>query len=353
MEPKLTIVISAHDPSRPVQRAVDSVLACAQAKALVVAHNLEPSALGLQADSRLEIMRVDGGKGFPGVPYNAGCSKVSTPYIGILASDDYFSPGALDALIMRIENDNADCVIVPLHFQGKRNISPLRTFRSRNLSANRDRLFYRTAPLGIFRTEFYKSAVPLEEDLNTGEDMSTSAYLWTQAKRISYYKEDPSYFVTDEAETRASAGNYSLNTAGEGWLRVWKQPFVQNWNKSQKISLSVKLVRTNLLQVLMRNHASISNEDLTWSQNFLALLDTKAPGWQNAFEGTELDIIRAVRGGSIKELQLELSKPSTFKFSLFKAIACHDSLSRWGLEEKLQGYFDALSGRIKLRLSKS
>ena len=70
--PAVEIVVRVHDTSRPVRRAVSSVLEYPQAGAVVVAHGLSPDALDLPKDPRIRIVHEPDGLGFPGVASNAG-----------------------------------------------------------------------------------------------------------------------------------------------------------------------------------------------------------------------------------------------------------------------------------------
>lgn len=241
---KLQIVIAVHTTDRPIGRAVDSVLSTPQSGVIVVAHGLKTSDLRLPANNRLAVIECPGGQGFPGVPFNQGIANCHAPLIGIMGSDDWFESGALSRMVQRLETDKADAVIAPLQ-HGRTN--PL-TLRHKNLQASRDRLFYRTAPLGLFRKSILQnSRYSLSEDVHTGEDFTTSVRLWTDGHRVSYYAEDPAYVVGDDAKSRVTTSPRSLQDSLLALNQLVDRDWVRRLRPADQNSLAVKLLRVHIL----------------------------------------------------------------------------------------------------------
>ncbi|WP_166986753.1 glycosyltransferase family 2 protein [Canibacter zhoujuaniae] len=327
MEQQIDIVIAAHDPARPVQRAVDSVLACPAARVILVAHNTDPTAFGLKEHPRLIFMRLDGSPGIPGAPKNAGLARANLPWVGLLDSDDYFEEGALEAMLQHAIAENADAVLAPLLIVGNRHRSRLPSLRSSGLTAVRDELFYRTGPLGIFKQQLMNDAPDFNTCYKTGEDLRVTAYLWSNARNIVFHWNDPAYVVTNDAHTRASTTKRSIAETGAPWLAVWDEPFIANWPKRLKVALATKLLRANYLQF---DRSNLSADEETWAENFLKRLREVAP---LAFK-------------HIAEYEWN-GQPH--KFSLRDLLFYRHSISRWEFIKKIQWMQDAaaeLKGKL-------
>jgi hypothetical protein len=74
-----------------------------------------------------------------------------------------------------------------------------RPFRHRRLDAVRDRLAYRTAPLGLLATDLIGDSA-LTTGLTTGEDIAFALRVWFSGARISFDRRGPGYLVHDEAD---------------------------------------------------------------------------------------------------------------------------------------------------------
>ena len=251
--PAVEVVVRVHDASRPIRRAVTSVLDYPQAGVVVVAHGVLPEALDLPQDSRVRIVHEPDGVGFPGVASNAGFQACKAQYVGLLDSDDFYEPGALATLHRRAVEDQADVVLAPLKVESQRTLLPL-TFRSRNLRAERDRLFYRTAPLGLVRREVMQNPdFRFDETVRVGEDMRVSALLWTTDLNISYHFRDPCYVVTDEAEQRVTMEGRSSEEALAATNKLLDEEWVQALPSRTKTALAAKILRVHLLASAVRS----------------------------------------------------------------------------------------------------
>lgn len=295
------IVIPVHDLERPLRRAVDSVLRDPQAGVVVVAHNLEPRQLDLPDSDRLETVTVVGHDGRPGACFNAGVAHARAPWVGIMGSDDFFEPGATQAMRRRAEEHGADSVLAPLYTQGKRNKSRLPTVRRSNLQAARDRLFYRTAPLGIHRRELLqRSGMHFDEDVRTGEDIRVSAALWTSASSISYHWDDPAYVVTADAPTRLTRSPLHLETTGVAWARIWDEEWVAGWGTRLRHALAVKIAKVHLAGALAARpapeHWRTGEEE--WLRTYLVRLRKEDRHFDRPLDEPLRGALRALEAGA-------------------------------------------------------
>lgn len=246
------IVISTHRADRPVRRAVNSVLDCPSAGVVVVAHGLDPSLLDLPTNDRVEVIGVSDGLGYPGVPFNAGLMHTAAPWIGRLDSDDWYEPGAVEAMLSHAKQDDQDGVIAPIRVEpsATNEIAPA-SWRRKNLKPGRDHMYFRTAPFGLFKSELLKNPTYMyKEDVPAGEDVVNGAALWTSGLRFSFYPQDPAYVVTQEAPERASSVKRPLSEHASEWRELWAHPVIQRAKRAERKALAYKMVQMHVLPMI-------------------------------------------------------------------------------------------------------
>lgn len=205
------IVIGVHNGSRPVERAVSSVLRnTSRVRATVVAHNHPRVAvlerLGtLAEDPRVQVLELHDGVRSPANPYNFALERSSAEFVGVLGSDDELAAGALDAWLAIAHRDAADVVIAPIWRvnTGAVPAPRVRARRKSELDGDRDRLFERTAPLGIWRRTTFQSLRFLE-GLPRGIDHEFGLELWFSGRNISFDASTPPYLEHDDQSDRVT-----------------------------------------------------------------------------------------------------------------------------------------------------
>ena len=205
--PEVDIVIAVHDPRRDVARSVGSALTSSGvARVLVVCHNTPVDAIAarlgrLSDDRRVQLEPCDDGVGSPAGPFNRGLELATARFTAIMGSDDELGDGAVDAWLRIADQDQAEVVIPALRYAGGRRVPtpPTRPGRVRNLDGVRDRLAYRTAPLGLVARERF-GAMRFTPGLATGEDLAYSTRLWFSGAPISRVRAGGEYVIHDDAE---------------------------------------------------------------------------------------------------------------------------------------------------------
>lgn len=154
------VIVAVHNACRPVERAVASALYNSVAvRVTVVAHNVSPDALEarldwLAADERVRILPLTDGVRSPANAFNHGLDAATAEFVSIVGSDDELEPGALDAWTELALRTGADAVIAPI-LRAEGGAVPRPRIRRRRfgrlLDIDRDRVFERTAPLGLQR----------------------------------------------------------------------------------------------------------------------------------------------------------------------------------------------------------
>ena len=80
---------------------------------------------------------------------------------------------------------------------------PVRPGRTRRLDGTRDRLSYRSAPLGLVRREAFPS-LRLTEGAPVGGDIAFVLALWFSGRSISYDRTGPAYVIGADAVDRVT-----------------------------------------------------------------------------------------------------------------------------------------------------
>lgn len=261
-EPLVDVVIAVHQSSRPIERAVASILenTIAAVRVTVVVHNTELGAIAkrleyFEHDTRLRVVSYVDGIPSPAGPMNYGFDLATAPYVSLLGSDDEFEAGALDAWLAAAEGvpGYADAVIAPTASQigGSLQASPpIRWTRANKkrafkLDPVRDRLAYRSAPLGLIGRKKY-GALRFAEGLQTGEDQPFTAELWfTPGASIVFPAFAPRYIEHADQPDRVTRTTRSVREE----FRSVEDTFApdQPWlvEPSMRLSLIVKFVRVH------------------------------------------------------------------------------------------------------------
>lgn len=179
------LVVAVHSASRPVERAVTSILACPRAGAIVVVHNTDPEPIrtrlgALMQDPRLKLLELHDGVHSPAGPFNHGLDAAAAPFVGKVDSDDELAPDAVEGWLALQERWDADVVIAREQDASTGAFSPTPPVRvplHDTLDGGRDRLSYRVAVRGIHRRERFPR-LRFTPGLVSGEDIAFATELW-------------------------------------------------------------------------------------------------------------------------------------------------------------------------------
>ncbi|WCI08606.1 hypothetical protein PJ267_21030 [Arthrobacter sp. OVS8] len=107
----------------------------------------------------------------PAGPFNYGLEQATAEFVCILGSDDSLEPGALRQWLELARTHSSAMVIAPQRHAGGAPVRtpPVRVRRQFKLDPVKDRLSYRTAPLGLLRrSEIQRLGLEFSADLRTG-----------------------------------------------------------------------------------------------------------------------------------------------------------------------------------------
>lgn len=256
------IVIAVHDSSRPISRAVGSIVesgAADRIRVTVVCHGL-PAVRFAEAAERFASADVrwvefDDGIRSPAGPFNHGLSIAEAEYVGVMGSDDFFDPGALEAMAGHLEHDRPDVLVYPLRHQAGTSMpNPLsRRGRTQRLDAVRDRLAYRTAPLAFIRREVIAAQrLGFTPGMRTGDDVAFTAMLWNSAARIDFHPADPCYVIGADAVTRVTTSPMPIEDELAAFFDLFERKPIAALPARRRAALVTKTLRIHLLGSLVR-----------------------------------------------------------------------------------------------------
>ncbi|KAA9152725.1 glycosyltransferase family 2 protein [Microbacterium lushaniae] len=299
--PLVDIVIACHDLRRPIERAVASVLQDAEVRdrvrVTVVAHGLEPELLAARLRGIAGAVRVvgfsDGVRSAAG-PFNHGLSLVESPYSGVMGSDDYLEPGTMRRWVAHVERERPDAAIAQIRLQNQAVMpNPLvRLGRTRRLDAARDRLFYRTAPLGLFRMKRVRAlGLSMAEGVRVGEDFEFGIRLWAHGGRIDFLRGEGSYVIGEDATERTTLAQMTVTERFEPIERLLADGTVAGLVRAHRIALVVKLIRVSIVGNAQALADDLSDADIVVVADLLRRLRDAAPEALRPFNRQDRRII--------------------------------------------------------------
>jgi hypothetical protein len=220
---------------------------------------------------------------------NFGLDQSTAEFVAVMGSDDEFAPGAIDSWLKIQRKGNADFVIAQIRNVGGGLVPspPTRPRRVFNLDAVKDRLSYRSAPLGLLK----KSAFPelrFSEGLPSGEDLPFVTELWFLGKNIAFDRTGPEYLVHADAEDRVTSAPRPISEDFAFLNLIIEAPWSQEFTVKQRQAIAIKMIRGHLFDAIVnRANQGISEKELdqlsvvahtlsSWgarSEKYLSLLD--------------------------------------------------------------------------------
>ncbi|KRF04279.1 hypothetical protein ASH00_14325 [Arthrobacter sp. Soil782] len=347
------LVIAVHTLTRPIGRAVESLSLSGLElnkpgglRITVVCHNVQVADISPRISANLRdqvrYMQLDDGIHSPAGPLNFGLDAATAPYVAVMGSDDYLESRALRNWLRIAEDRSSDVVIAPQrHANGRKVRTPVhRVGRTRKLDPVRDRLTYRTAPLGLIRTsEMRRLKLTFVAGLPTGEDQEFSAKLWFGGGRIDYAAGAPRYVVGADANDRVTCTRRSV----EDTLRFASMFVDSDWFTGRSLgdrrSMVAKLVRVHIFGLLETRSESggWSGKDRYELASILRAVLASAEGSLEPFSRADCRVANAILDPEFpQERLMELARarraflsPTTFLPMRIKAAMTPESPLRF------------------------
>lgn len=282
--PVVDVIIAVHQLSRPIRRAVGSVLKNdVPLRVTVVCHNIASEDIAqrlgeLTGDPRVRLLELHDGVPRPAGPFNEGLDHAGASFTSIMGSDDELEAGAIDSWVAIARRDGADAVIPRLAHAGGGVVPtpPTRPWRSRRLDLVKDRLSYRSAPLGLVSRQTFGD-LRLDTAVATGEDVQYVTTVWSQAGAISLSR-GPAYLVHADAASRTSLTARPVEEDLRFVHRLLTSATFRALAQGQRDAVVTKIIRVNVIGAIHNRRGSgWSQEDRRHLAAAIAALRSAAP----------------------------------------------------------------------------
>jgi hypothetical protein len=358
------IIVAVHDLRRNIDRAVRSILADPdpRVRALVIAHNLPRDEVAhALADlvnanpSRVRIAELADGVPSPSGPFNHGLAISDAEYVGIMGSDDELDPGAVSQWRRTADRYGADAVIAKVVRGEQRTLvrsPPKRVLRTGVLNFSKDRLSYRSAPLGLIRAEAVtRLGLRLMDGARNGGDLPFVTRLWLRG-RVVPAQGLAAYVEHADAPVRVT--HVAKPVVEELWpvSALLDSADVAEMSGAQRDALVTKILRRNLLDAVRKrgNGRDFTGEDLTALRDIIARLDSLAPGARGMISSSQAALFEELMTENPDlERVADLDRESTDYRSL---AALRPAQLRYLLHAQGQPRFTLASASIKIGASR-
>lgn len=311
-EPVVDVVIAVHNAQRPVARAVASVLDCrTPVRVTVVAHHVEPALIEanlapveVPVGSSVRVLAHSDGTRSPAGPFNRGLDAATARLVAVMGSDDRLAPGALDSWVALQRRTGAAVVIARLAHAGTGGSAtgravptpPARPFRSTGLDGVRDRLSYRSAPLGLIeRATLDRLDLRFTPGLEVGEDVEVVTRLWFSGAPIAFDRRGPAYLVHDDAGDRTTLVSRPVADELEFLRRIVQADWFRENTPAQRAAACVKFLRIHAFGVLgNREQTFWDGAERAALADVTGMVLAAAPGCEHVMSRADRAVLDAV-----------------------------------------------------------
>lgn len=241
---------------------------------------------------------------------NFGFVSSTAPFISLIGSDDELEPGAIDSWLAVQRRTGAEAVLPRTIDHGRRDpYPPVRGGRRLDdLDAVRDRLAYRSTPVGLIDRARFEH-LRLAEGLPSGEDIPYSLSVFFTARRLAYDLHGPAYMLNEDAEDRVTSEPRDV-LLDFGFLReVERLGWFAGASASVRRAVVLELIRMHFLDAV---RARAQNEQQFWANESdlaavteeLKALSPGVLGWLSIAHRSLIDEITATRPsyGRVRDL---------------------------------------------------
>lgn len=297
VRPGVDLVIAVHTPERPIARAVRSVLDHNGdgVRLTVVCHNVDAATIRAEVDAQhrdqITWLEHHDGRHRPAGPFNAGIEAATGEFVSIMGSDDTLQPGAISSWYWLAKNTGAEAVIARLERDHRAvPTPPTRPWRRTNLDGVKDRLCYRSAPLGLVSTAAVaRLGLHLDEKVATGDDVGFVTRLWFHS-RVAFDRRGPAYVIGEDAADRITYRPRPVAEELKFLSRLLRRSWFARLDLEQRRAAVVKYLRIHLFGAVYHRP-----ESQIWTQTERADLSAVALALLRAAPGCEAVLSRADR----------------------------------------------------------
>lgn len=295
-EPLVDLVIAIHDPGRPLERGLRSLLQQgldigSGLRITVVCHNIPIDSvrdtLSPETRDAVRFLELQDGIHSPAGPFNLGLARATARYFSIMGSDDLLEPGAVKAWLDRADRESLSALMAPIRLDDGRAVRtpPHRPFRHGPLDAVKDRLAYRSAPLGLVRTDtLHRLGVEFTAGLATGEDQAMCLALWFSGERVGFGRGEPRYLGGDGAAQRVTLARRPIAEDLRATALVIEGHWFAARTPRERRSIAAKILRVHVFAAgAIRGAEGWAEGEREEIAHFLSRLREAAPGFERPF----------------------------------------------------------------------
>lgn len=371
VSPAVDVVIAVHRETRPVERAVASVLGGGlpppYLRVTIVCHNVDAGAIArrlgtLTDDGSLpdgvRLLELNDDRHSPAGPYNLGIDHATARFVSVMGSDDTVDPGVYAAWLAIGDAHTSSAVVASERTtaSGRVPTPVLRPGRSRDLDPIRDGLAYRTAPLGLVRrTEIDRLGLRFTEGLPSGEDQEFSARLWFGGGRIDYARGVGDYVVHDDQDDRMTHSRSDLLTLFRFATRLVGGSWFARQDPRVRDALVTKILRVHVVPAVLAREAGGGWTDLDRreAQEVVGAIVDAAPGGLASLSAAEWAVVEALEDPSVPTDELVRAARAARRFGRPRTLLTRSPLQllrpdappRWVLSSAAM----KLGGRLRRR----
>jgi hypothetical protein len=213
---------------------------------------------------------------------NFGLDHCTADFVSVMGSDDEFEQGAIDSWLAVQQHGQADFVISQIRNVGGGRVPspPTRPRRRLNLDAVKDRLSYRSAPLGLISRKAFPD-LRFAENLASGEDLPYVTQLWFSGKNIAFDRTGPAYLVHADAVDRVTAAPRPIVDDFAFFDLIVDSEWARGFTARERVAIGIKLIRGHVFDAIVnRREAGMSASE----RDALSEITTRISAWSQRSE---------------------------------------------------------------------
>lgn len=352
------VVIPIHSATRPLRRAVSSILdhTTAPVSVIVVVHNIDAGVIRgllgeLSDDERVRFVELHDGIPSPAGPLNAGLDAATAPYVCVMGSDDEFEAGAVDSWLSLARATGAAMVIPRIYRVGRGYdaFPPVRPDRTRNLDPVKDRLSYRSAPLGLIERARLGD-LRFTEHLKSGEDIPFTVHAWFSGHPLAFDGHGPAYLEHPDAIDRVTSDGRTVDEDFGFLAHVIDTPWFAALALRAREAVVIKIIRTQVFDAI----ANRLPDDRWTAEEWEALkvvlrrLAAAAPGVEKHLSRVDRDVLDRLLDDEPDREELMRLIPKRWNYASLRALLPRNPLRAFDR----QGPFRTLFAGARLMRSR-
>jgi len=309
---RVHVIIACHNPARPIGRAVDSIVNgnLKNVDLTVVSHNIAADRIRAEvsADSAAHVNFVefhDGIRSATG-PFEHGMDMGDYEFVSIMGSDDWLEPGAVATWLRLADEQQADVVVTRLLRGGKVTPTPpvRPTLRGR-ADPVKDRLSYRSAPLGLVSTAVRKRTGARLVSHPVGGDVPYVTQLWFESN-VAVQRSGPGYVIGEDAEDRVTYVDRDIAIELQFLETLINSSWFAHRSATERRAIVSKLIRIHLFGVLLNRPSAQwwTDEQRMALARITERLLSAAPGVADRLSIADNRVLEAIRSRSIPAEEL-------------------------------------------------